>query len=120
VAPPTQQAPTDAPCELQSIYFGFDESVLSSQAIDALGGNLECLHRADGGSVRLEGHCDPRGTEEYNLALGDRRARSVRTYLVRAGIEARRLRPVSRGKIDARGTDEASWAMDRRVDLIWE
>lgn len=110
----------DGPCELVSVYFGFNDSVLTTQAVDALAANVECLRSAEGHSVRVEGHCDPRGTEEYNLALGDRRARSATTYLTRAGVEAGRLRAVSKGKIEARGTDEASWALDRRVDLIWE
>ena len=71
-------------------------------------------------SLRLEGHCDPRGTEEYNLALGDRRARSVLKYLKRLGVQSNRLRPVSKGKLEATGSDEASWARDRKVLFIWE
>lgn len=119
-APPSDELSADGPCELQSVYFGFNESVLSTQAIDALAANIECLRSAGERPVRVEGHCDPRGTEEYNLALGDRRARAATTYLTRAGIGGKRLRAVSKGKIEARGTDEASWAMDRRVDLFWE
>ena len=119
-APPVETTGADGPCKLESVFFGFNDSVLSVQSTEALGKNLECLRSAGTRGVRVEGHCDSRGTEEYNLALGDRRARSAITYLTRAGIANRRLRAVSKGKLESRGSDEATWAQDRRVDLIWE
>ena len=70
--------------------------------------------------LRVEGHCDPRGTEEYNLALGDRRARSVVGYLGRLGVETSRLRAVSKGKLEAVGSDEEGWARDRKATFVWE
>lgn len=68
-------------------------------------------------SVRLVGRADPRGTDEYNLALGTRRAQAVRTYLQRLGVSAARLNPTTRGDLDAVGDDERGWQRDRRVDL---
>lgn len=79
----------------------------------------ECVLRGplQGRNVGLVGRADPRGTSEYNLGLGTRRAESVRTYLERLGVPATRLRPTTRGALDARGVDEAGWQLDRRVDL---
>jgi peptidoglycan-associated lipoprotein len=120
VAPPPEGSATDGPCKLESVFFAFNESVLAQESVDVMARNLECLRSAGNRGIRLEGHCDPRGTEEYNLALGDRRARAASSYLTRAGIAGGRLRPVSKGKLEARGTDDAGWAQDRRVDLFWE
>jgi peptidoglycan-associated lipoprotein len=67
----------------------------------------------------LVGRADSRGTTEYNMALADRRAQSVRDYLKRTGIAATRLSVVPRGALDATGTNETGWAKDRRVDSEW-
>lgn len=107
------------PCPLQAVYFGFNDSNLTAEARDALTANVQCLKKADR-PVNLVGRADPRGTDEYNLALSDRRAQSVKSYLERMGIPGSRLRPLPRGSLDATGTDEASWARDRRVDLEWQ
>jgi outer membrane protein OmpA-like peptidoglycan-associated protein len=69
-------------------------------------------------NINLVGRADPRGSEKYNEALGQRRATSVATYLEKAGIAATRIEKSSRGKMDATGTDEATWAVDRRVDIL--
>jgi peptidoglycan-associated lipoprotein len=71
-----------------------------------------------GRSMRLVGHADPRGDEEYNMVLGERRANGVKTYLVNAGLNANQSETTSRGEMDAQGTDEASWTRDRRVDVM--
>jgi peptidoglycan-associated lipoprotein len=118
VAPPITEAA--GPCQPEPIYFGFDEFVLSAAATRKLQQAARCINSTSNRSVRVEGHCDPRGTEEYNLALGDRRARSVTNYLGRIGVPAERLRPVSKGKLEATGTNESSWALDRKVLFIWE
>ena len=68
--------------------------------------------------MMLVGHADPRGTFEYNFHLGERRAESVASFLNRKGVAQNRLDTTSRGKKDAVGTDEASWALDRRVDVL--
>lgn len=67
--------------------------------------------------VQLVGRADPRGTDEYNLGIGSRRAETVRSYLQRLGVPAARLTPTTRGEIDAAGTNEVGWQRDRRVDL---
>jgi peptidoglycan-associated lipoprotein len=71
-----------------------------------------------GRSMRLVGHADPRGDEEYNLVLGGRRSDSVKGYMVRAGLKDGQAQTTSRGEMDAEGTDDASWARDRRVDVV--
>ncbi|MCB9557820.1 MAG: OmpA family protein [Deltaproteobacteria bacterium] len=118
VAPPKPAAA--GPCTPAAVYFNFDEFVLTSDATSALQEAAKCIKSVQGRTVRIEGHCDPRGTEEYNLALGDRRARSVVNHLKRLGVPSNRLRPVSKGKLEATGSDETSWARDRKVLFIWE
>jgi len=108
------------PCQPEPVYFGFDEFVLNTEATSRLQDAVKCIKSVTGRTVRVEGHCDPRGIEEYNLALGDRRARSVYNYLTRLGVASSKLRTVSKGKLEATGTDEASWAKDRKVIFIWE
>jgi len=112
------QTPAGPPCDLASVYFGFDASTLDEAARSALADNVSCLSKA-GGSVSLTGHADPRGTDEYNLALSDKRAQAVKKYLERLGVDGYRLQSLPRGSLDARGTNESSWARDRRVDLEW-
>lgn len=107
------------PCQLETIYFGFDQSALTGDATGALNKNAECLKKTPR-AVNLVGRADSRGTTEYNLALSDRRAQAVKEYLQRLGIDSARLRPVPRGALDASGTDEAGWAKDRRVDGEWQ
>lgn len=118
VAPPPP--PVKGPCQPEAIYFDFNESVLTSQATAALRDAAKCIKSVSDRKMRLEGHCDPRGTEEYNLALGDRRARSVAKYLYRLGVKKRKTRTVSKGKLEATGSDESSWSQDRKVKFIWE
>jgi peptidoglycan-associated lipoprotein len=71
-----------------------------------------------GKAVSLVGRADPRGTEEYNLGLGSRRASSVSTYLERLGVGQPQLAVTTRGALDATGTDESGWQKDRRVDIM--
>jgi len=118
VAPPPPAV--QGPCTPSPVYFDFNEHVLTTEATQTLQQNADCIKKVAGRRLRLEGHCDPRGTEEYNMALGDRRARSVQRYLSRLGVDASRLRVVSKGKLEATGTSEAGWARDRKVDFIWE
>jgi len=108
-----------SPCPLEPVYFGFDQATLTPEATTTLGNNSSCLKKADR-PVNLVGHADPRGTPEYNMALSDRRSQAVKDYLQRLGIPAARLIPVPRGELDSQGTDEASWARDRRVELEWQ
>jgi peptidoglycan-associated lipoprotein len=101
------------------IYFGFDDALLSRAAegeLDRLG---DYLHAHPAARVAISGHTDERGTEEYNLALGDRRAQAAREYLQRLGIDGARLRTISYGKLRpvATGHDEAAWRQNRRDEI---
>lgn len=105
--------------QLKEVYFGYDSYALTPDAQAALQYNAELLRRAPQAKVVAEGHCDERGTDEYNLALGERRARSVVDYLVTLGVEPHRLSTVSYGEelpVDP-GHNEAAWAKNRRVYL---
>jgi peptidoglycan-associated lipoprotein len=110
------KAPT-ASCKLDSIYFGFDQATLTSEANSTLNGNADAIKKSAGKTVDLVGRADPRGTTEYNMALSDRRAQAVKEYLQRLGIDTGKLSKVPRGALDATGTDESGWAKDRRVDF---
>lgn len=98
------------------VFFGFDQSELSAEARATLDRQVAWLKKYDTVSVTVEGHCDERGTREYNLALGDRRAMSVKNYLVAAGIEASRVKSISYGKERPAvlGSNEQAWAQNRR------
>lgn len=105
---------------IQDAYFGYDETTLSSQAQAALTSSANWLRQNRQYNLLLEGHCDERGTEQYNLALGDRRANTAREYLVTLGVDGSRIRTVSYGEerpFDD-GHDESSWARNRRAHLV--
>lgn len=105
---------------LKSIYFGFDSSQLSTQAKSTLKENADYLAKVPGSKIILEGHCDERGTDEYNLALGERRARSAFEYLRSLGVTKDRMSTVSYGesKPAEAGHNEASWSKNRRVECL--
>jgi peptidoglycan-associated lipoprotein len=109
-----------ATCPLNPVYFGFDQSSLTSEATSTLSANAQCLKTAGNRNVDLVGRADPRGTTEYNMALSDRRAQAVKDYLERLGVGNGRLNKIPRGALDATGTEEAGWAKDRRVDFDWK
>lgn len=105
--------------QLHVIYFDYDQYTLTPQAQTDLLANAEILKRVPHVAVVAEGHCDERGTAEYNLALGDRRARAVVEFLVNAGLAPERFSTVSYGSelpVDP-GHNEAAWAKNRRVYL---
>jgi peptidoglycan-associated lipoprotein len=105
--------------ELKPVYFDFDNYTLSAEAQDALRYNAGILQRVPNLAVTAEGHCDERGTSEYNLALGDRRARSSVDFLVALGFPPARFSIVSYGSelpVDP-GHNESAWAKNRRVYL---
>jgi peptidoglycan-associated lipoprotein len=107
-------------CNLEPVYFDFNEYSLSTEATAAIDKNADCIKQTGGSkTVLLTGRTDPRGTEEYNLALSDHRAQTVKDRMTRIGIESGRLRSVARGELDASGNDETGWAKDRRVDVNW-
>lgn len=109
-------------CEVKAIYFGFDEAVLSADSRQALEQDAQCLQAAKFRRLVLTGHTDERGTTEYNLALGARRAESVKKYLAGLGVEAGKIKTVSYGKERPadNGHDESAWGRNRRVELIPE
>jgi peptidoglycan-associated lipoprotein len=112
--PPAAEVPTA--CELTPVYFDYDSSTLSDSARDQLSRNASCLRERGMRGVQLTGMTDPRGTEEYNLALGERRAQSAQQYLKSLGADAN-MSVSSMGEEMASGSDEAGWARDRRVEF---
>ena len=103
---------------VEDIFFAFDEYDLSSEAMTTLSQNARILRDdASGVTVLIEGHCDERGTIEYNLALGEKRALAVKDYLVSLGISSHRLRVTSYGESRpfATGSYESVWAQNRRA-----
>ena len=111
--------PTTPPtCTLGSVYFDFNESALTTEGTTTLARNAECLKKVPN-SVTIVGHADPRGTAEYNIALSEKRAQSVQAHLSRLGVEGARVAILPRGSLDARGTNEPTWAQDRRADFTW-
>lgn len=98
------------------VFFAYNESSLSSEARATLDRQAAWLKKYPSTSVSIEGHCDERGTREYNLALGERRAIAVKNYLVADGIDAGRVKTVSYGKERPAvlGSNEAAWAQNRR------
>jgi peptidoglycan-associated lipoprotein len=99
--------------------FAFDQSAILPEDRDVLAVVAQCLTSGAlrGNSVRLVGRADPRGTAEYNMALGERRSNSVMTYLAGLGVSAPRMSETSRGALDASGSTESAWQQDRRVDI---
>ena len=104
------------PCEIEAVYFSFDSSDLDPSAREKLASNATCIRERGIKGVHLTGFTDPRGTEEYNLALGDRRATSAKKYLKSLGVEGA-IDHSSVGEEMAQGTDEPGWARDRRVEF---
>jgi peptidoglycan-associated lipoprotein len=104
------------------VFFGFDSAVLSSNAQRTLDRQVKYLKNNPRVDVRVEGHCDERGTREYNLALGERRAVAVKNYLVNSGVSSRRIQTVSYGKERPAvlGSNAAAWAENRRSVTVVE
>jgi len=105
---------------LDTIYFDFDRSDIRSDQRTVLADNAKSIESESEITVLIEGHCDERGTNEYNMALGQRRADSVKRYMVNYGIEAARLSTVTYGEerpVDY-GHDEEAWSKNRRVEFV--
>lgn len=100
--------------------FAFDRSELLPADNDVLDRIARCYNDGTLGYVSLQliGRADPRGRERYNIELGERRAHAVAMALQARGVDPTKIYELSRGALDATGTDEATWAMDRRVDII--
>jgi peptidoglycan-associated lipoprotein len=106
--------------ENEDIYFDFDSYVLTEPAKKILDDKIQFLKRYPKVRVTVEGHCDDRGTNEYNLALGERRSNSAMQYLANSGMSTQNLNAVSYGEERplATGQDEASWARNRRAHFV--
>jgi peptidoglycan-associated lipoprotein len=122
---PVQTTPTPTPpsppafsaADLQPVFFDLDSSTLRDDARAALDADAKLLRENGSVHIVIEGHCDERGTVEYNQALGERRAQAAKDYLVQAGIPESRMQTISYGKerpFDV-GHDEAAWAKNRRA-----
>lgn len=105
---------------LQKIYFNFDSAALSEDARNTLVKNADFLKKSKSARIRIEGNCDERGSDDYNLALGEKRAKQAAQYLAGLGIPADRLTTISYGKEKpaAAGHDETSWAKNRRDEFV--
>ena len=114
--PPPPEVSAPGPCTLEPVYFGFDSETLDESARGQLARAADCIKARSVKAVHVTGMTDPRGTEEYNLALGDRRAQAAKKYLESLAIGTG-LSASSMGEELATGTDEGSWTHDRRVDL---
>lgn len=105
--------------DMNIVYFDYDKSVLRPDQMDRLEKNLQYLQANPTLKVIVEGHCDERGTNEYNMALGERRAQEVISYLSKNGIAGDRMIIVSKGEEEpaAQGSDESAWSQNRRVEF---
>ena len=102
------------------VFFGYDSSDLDSDALELLQDQVAWLKQNSDVSVTIEGHCDERGTREYNLALGEKRAQAVKNYLIGLGINPDRVSTISYGKERPAvvGSNDGAWAQNRRSVTI--
>lgn len=122
VAQQSQSASSKAELQsiLEKIYFDFDSANLSESARSTLAKNAAALAKEATSKIRIEGNCDERGSAEYNLALGERRAKAAQQYLVTMGVKQDRLSILSYGKEKpaVQGSDESVWAKNRRDEFV--
>ena len=115
-----QEIPVAKMPVLNDVYFDFDKSALSAEAKQTLAENARQLNDAGSMAVTIEGHCDERGTNAYNLALGEKRANAAKDYLVSLGVDGGRITTISYGEekpFDA-GHDETAWTKNRRGHFV--
>lgn len=107
------------PSGLEAVYFDFDSYSLRPDARAALQRNADKVKQAPGAMIQIEGHCDERGTQEYNLALGEKRALATREYLIQLGVPSSQLVTISYGEEDPANpaSNEAAWAQNRRCEF---
>jgi peptidoglycan-associated lipoprotein len=105
---------------LGTIYFDYDRAIIRDDARAVLDGNAAWLKKFRTAKILVEGHCDERGTEEYNLALGEKRAKGAQDYLLSMGIASDRIKIISYGKSQPinPGHDESAWQMNRRAQFL--
>ncbi len=107
-------------CTTTTVYFEYDQSVLTSAAREALKTVAQCLQQNPNTRIQIQGHCDERGTYEYNLALGERRATTVKKYLSKLGVTNSQLETISYGeeRPAVTGADEGAWSQNRRAEFV--
>ena len=117
-----EQAQAEALREITTFYFDFDTSEIKAEARNVLIAHATFLRANPGQKVRLEGHADERGTKEYNMALGERRANAVQRFLIVNGAARGQTETVSFGeeKPAVRDSSESAWAQNRRVELVFQ
>ncbi|MCS5562783.1 peptidoglycan-associated lipoprotein Pal [Marinobacter qingdaonensis] len=117
-----RQAEQAALRDITTFYFDFDTAEIKPEARDVLVAHAQFLANNPGQQVRLEGHADERGTKEYNLALGERRANAIQRFLIVNGASRGQMETVSYGeeKPAVMGSSESTWAQNRRVELVFE
>lgn len=105
---------------LVTVHFGYDKANLDAKSKKEISTNVDWMKKNPNTRVQIEGHCDSRGTIEYNVALGERRANAVKAYMVSSGINADRLSTISYGKEKplATGDSESAWATNRRANFV--
>jgi len=103
-------------CQLATVYFGYDEATIAASERDRLDGNAACIEKSTGKQVYVVGHTDSTGTDEYNIALSERRAQTVADYLARLGTDPARMQVVPKGETEPSGAGEEK---DRRVEFQW-
>lgn len=110
----------EQPFKSDTVYFEFDKSTIKASETHKLDSIASRMKRYAGKALRIAGHCDERGTEEYNRSLGDRRALAVREYLVRGGVDYQMIDPVSFGEEHpaVQGHNEAAWSKNRRAEFV--
>ena len=118
--PPAAAGEAEKESPLKDVFFDFDKSLIRADAKQSLDENARWLKANPKATILIEGHCDERGTREYNLGLGQRRAKSAQDYLVATGIDAKRIKILSYGKERpfALGHDESAWKWNRRAHFV--
>ncbi len=116
----TEPTPVADTTNMQTVYFDYDSYRVTGAGRDALNSNIAWLKSNPNATVQVEGHCDERGTTEYNLALGERRANAARDYMVKSGISRSRISVISYGEERPAdpGHDESAWSKNRRAAFV--
>ncbi len=109
----------DSNSGLQNVYFDYNSHALSQGALDILQRNADLIRQVPNVMIQIEGHCDDRGTQEYNLALGEKRALTTREHLIKLGISANHIVTISYGEEMAavQGSGESVWSQNRRCEF---
>lgn len=117
----SQESTSTSENKFETAYFDFDKAELRQDARDVLSKNAETILKSlPGAKIQIEGHCDERGSAEYNMALGENRAKSAQKYLTTLGVKGENLSIISYGKEKpaVQGSDEAAWAKNRRAEFV--